>query len=37
MSETYTRVSKPTVQNERFKIYGIFEGKKCIADYLKRT
>ena len=33
MPESYTYVSEYPAQNERFGIYGVFEGKKCIADF----
>ena len=33
MPGSYTYVSEYPAQNERFGIYGVFEGKECIADF----
>ena len=36
MSGSYTHVGEYPAQNERFRLYGIFERKKCVVNLSKK-
>ena len=35
MSGSYTHAGKPPAQNKRFRLYGVFERKKCVVNLSK--